>query len=150
MCIKYLGDSDSKSFKSILERKPYGDVKISKLECVGHVQKRMGARLRKLKKDMKGRKLSDNLPLHGRNRLTDGTINLLQTYYGLAIQRNVNNINAMKKAVWAIYFHRLSTQKTQMQSLCPKGADLWCKYNRALITENNTIIRIAFHKLLWE
>ncbi|GFV60306.1 hypothetical protein TNCV_3469421 [Trichonephila clavipes] len=34
----------------LLLKKPYGDsVPIEKAECVGHVQKRMGSRLRKLK-----------------------------------------------------------------------------------------------------
>ena len=48
---KYLGDGDSKGFMRVLESKPYGeDTNIEKLECIGHVQKRMGSRLRKLKK----------------------------------------------------------------------------------------------------
>lgn len=47
---EYLGDGDSKGFVTAMERKPYGnDFKITKLECVGHVQKRMGSRLRRLK-----------------------------------------------------------------------------------------------------
>ncbi|GFS70953.1 uncharacterized protein TNCV_2720081 [Trichonephila clavipes] len=47
---RYIGDGDSKTFLSIAEKKPYGDsVPIEKIECVGHVQKRMGSRLRKLK-----------------------------------------------------------------------------------------------------
>lgn len=47
---KYLGDGDSKGFANVLESKPYGeDVSISKQECVGHIQKRLGERLRKLK-----------------------------------------------------------------------------------------------------
>ncbi|KAJ8885598.1 hypothetical protein PR048_011796 [Dryococelus australis] len=38
--VLYLGDGDSKSFKTIEEMKPYGEcVQITKLECVGHVQK---------------------------------------------------------------------------------------------------------------
>ncbi|GFW22537.1 uncharacterized protein TNCV_3364491 [Trichonephila clavipes] len=46
----YIGDGDSKTFSSITASNPYGeDITVSKIECVGHVQKRMGTRLRKLK-----------------------------------------------------------------------------------------------------
>lgn len=63
---KYLGDRDSKRFQS----EPYGEnVEISKLECIGLVQKRMRTRLRK--RDMKGQKLSDAKVIGGRSRLTD-------------------------------------------------------------------------------
>lgn len=48
---QYLGDGDSKGFAHVLENNPYGeDVSISKLECVGQIQKRLGTRLRTLKK----------------------------------------------------------------------------------------------------
>lgn len=48
---RYLGDGDSKGFANVLENNPYGvDVNITKLECVGHVQKRLGSRLRRMKK----------------------------------------------------------------------------------------------------
>ena len=45
----YIGDGDSKTYSGILNAKPYGeDFLINKKECVGHVQKRMGKRLRDL------------------------------------------------------------------------------------------------------
>ncbi|GFV40183.1 uncharacterized protein TNCV_4462351 [Trichonephila clavipes] len=48
---KYLGDGDSKAFTSIVENKVYGDhCSVEKLECIGHVMKRMGTRLRRLRK----------------------------------------------------------------------------------------------------
>ena len=47
----FIGDGDAKTFAYLTELKPYGeDVEIIKHECVGHVQKRMGMALRKLKK----------------------------------------------------------------------------------------------------
>ncbi|XP_047001118.1 uncharacterized protein LOC124616773 [Schistocerca americana] len=52
--VEYLGDGDSNVFKSVNERKLYGELSIEKLECIGHIQKRMGSRLRKLVSDMKG------------------------------------------------------------------------------------------------
>lgn len=43
----YVGDDDSKTYSGIVAAKPYGDhFLIYKKECVGHVQKRMGTRLR--------------------------------------------------------------------------------------------------------
>ena len=46
-----LGDGDSKGFVAVLEDNPYGqNVKITKLECVGHVQKHVGCKLWRLKK----------------------------------------------------------------------------------------------------
>jgi len=65
--VKYTnyGDSDSKIYKAILDLKPYGDhVIIVKSESVGHVEKRMGTRLRNAKKTQKlgnKRKLTDVL-----------------------------------------------------------------------------------------
>ena len=57
---------------------PYGpEVAVQKEECVGHVQKRLGTALRKLKADMKGKKLADGKPLGGQGRLSDATIDKL-------------------------------------------------------------------------
>ena len=81
--VKYLGDSDSNAFNHVVESRPYGNnISISKLECIGHVQKRMGTQLRRLKT-----KLPDGKPLSGRGRLTDAVIDHLQVYYGKAIKR---------------------------------------------------------------
>ena len=40
---------DSSVFNTIKESKPYSDTIITKLECVGHVQKRLDTRCRKLR-----------------------------------------------------------------------------------------------------
>lgn len=98
--VKYLGDGDCNGFKKVSESKPYGDdIKIEKLECVGHVRKRMGTRLRKLKKDMKGLKLGDGKMQDGKKRLTNVEIDKLQEYYGLAISRAGSDLEAMKRNV---------------------------------------------------
>lgn len=132
----YLGDGDSKAFDQVCGLQVYGEgVSISKLECIGHVQKRMGSRLLKLKTDNKKKKLSDGKGLSGKNRLTNTEIKRIQNYYGLAIRRNVgNSVSEMSKAVWAIYFHKLSTDTIPQHGLCPTDDDTWCKYNKALLT----------------
>ena len=86
----FIGDGDSKGFTAVTNASPYGpDVAIEKEECVGHVQKRVGTNLRKLKKELSGKKLSDNKTIGGRGRLTDGMIDSLQNYlqHGSSSQR---------------------------------------------------------------
>ncbi|GFW55616.1 uncharacterized protein TNCV_120001 [Trichonephila clavipes] len=67
---QYLGDGDSNGFLTIKEAKVYGNTEVEKLECVGHVQKRMGTRLRNILKTSKGIKLSDGKNISGCGRLT--------------------------------------------------------------------------------
>ncbi|GFS87773.1 uncharacterized protein TNCV_4213851 [Trichonephila clavipes] len=94
------------AFTSIVENKVYGDhCSVEKLECIGHVMKRMGTRLRRLKTKMRGQKLSDGMPLCGRNRLTEAEIDRLQAYYGLAK-------DATKDA------HVLGTQPDSLNCVC--------------------------------
>ncbi|GFS69848.1 uncharacterized protein TNCV_3101561 [Trichonephila clavipes] len=83
--IKYIGDGDTKTFPELQRTAPYS---IEKVECVGHIQKRMGARLRKLKTMNRGKKLSDGKSISGKNRLTDKFIDTITTYYGNAIRQN--------------------------------------------------------------
>ncbi|GFX78987.1 uncharacterized protein TNCV_3912751 [Trichonephila clavipes] len=58
-CTKFWEDGDSRAYKAVNEMQPYGDIGIEKLECIGHVEKRMGTRLRGLKLKMKGKKLNN-------------------------------------------------------------------------------------------
>lgn len=83
---------------------------------------------------MRGQKLSDNKPISGKNRLTDSAIDHLQDCYGLAIRQNLENVEAMRKAVWALYFHTLSSNDNPNYGLCPAGPESWCKYNSGLVT----------------
>ena len=51
---EFIGDGDSKTFPNLVKAQPYGpDVEIKKLECIGHVGKRFGTRMRTLKTNMK-------------------------------------------------------------------------------------------------
>ena len=115
--IQYLGDGHNKAYNHV-SCKPYGaGVEITKMECVGHVQKRLGTRLRKLTADMRNKKLEDGKSLGGHGRLTKAEIDSLQRYYGEAIKRNKNNLEAMKKDVWATFFHKGSTDETSNHGL---------------------------------
>ncbi|GFU70796.1 uncharacterized protein TNCV_1575481 [Trichonephila clavipes] len=116
------------------KRKVYGNTEVEKLECVGHVQKRMGTRLRNILKTSKGIKLSDGKNISGRGRLTLKEVDSIQHYYGLAIRKNLSSVEDMKRAIWAIYFYKLSTEDN-LNTLCVllmriAGAG----YNRSIVT----------------
>ena len=51
--LTYIGGGDTKSFH-VIDANPYPGFLIKKAECVGHVQKRIGTRLRKFKKSEQG------------------------------------------------------------------------------------------------
>ena len=77
----FVDDGDSKAYPAILNANPYGpDKPVEKGECVGHVQKRVGGRLRKLKKEKGGEVLSDGKELGGIGRLNEKFINRLQNF----------------------------------------------------------------------
>ena len=125
----YVGDGDSKTFKSILDKHPYGEeFQVLKKECVGHVQKRMGTRLRNTKKEHKG--------IGGRGKLSDKLIGELSKYYGMAIRNNCDDVQKMKDAIMATFYHKCSTDDNLQHHLCPEGADSWCSWKKAKL-ENN-------------
>ena len=75
----YLGDGDSSSFNDVINSKPYSKygVELQKLECVGHIQKRVGNCLRERRKqNICGKKLT------GVGNLTNSSINTIQNYFG--------------------------------------------------------------------
>lgn len=132
--LEYLGDGDSKAYSEVCSTVPYGkNVKIQKIECVGHIQKRMGSRLKTLKQ--KKTVLPDGSKVGGKNRLTNVAILQIQEYYKLAILRNLSSVKEMQAAVWAEYFHLLSSDEKPQHSLCPGTEDTWCKFRKA--SQNN-------------
>ena len=62
----YIGDGDSKAYNDVVKADPYKGFRVMEGKCVGHIQKRVGSRLRKLKKEYGGIKLSDGKGLLGR------------------------------------------------------------------------------------
>lgn len=119
----YIGDGDSKTFKAILDLNPYGDDHVvMKRECVNHVEKRMGTRLRNLKKQKK---------LGGKGKLTDNLIKKITKYYGLAIMRNSDSVENMQRNIMATYWHLISTDENPKHQNCPAGGDSWCKFRVA-------------------
>ena len=65
-------------------------------ECIGHFQKRVGNRLRKLRKEKK---------LGGAKRLTNKKIDILQKYFGIALRNNIGDLEKMTNAITASVYH---------------------------------------------
>ena len=124
----YIGDGDSKAFSQVNSLRPYGGKSITKIECVGHVQKRMRTALPKLKSAKGKQKLSDGKTIGGASRLTGALIEKLQICYGLSICRNKDNLKKVHDKVWGGLFHSASTDKHPQHQYCPKGPDTWCKF----------------------
>ena len=116
--------------------------RVVKLDCIGHVQKRLGTALRELKKRTKG-KLSDGKAIGGRgHRLSVKTIDKLQEYYGKAIRGTVNrdavsasaineSVKKMMKGIWAVLYHcTIIPNSKDRHKFCPEGETSWCSYKR--------------------
>ncbi|GFV26361.1 uncharacterized protein TNCV_516381 [Trichonephila clavipes] len=96
------GDGDCKAFDAVKKKNIYGnEYPIEKLECIGHVMKRMGTRLRRLKAQLKGQILSD------------------------AVFRICGKLSG------PFFLHKLSTDEYPQHGFCPIGEDSWCGFKKA-------------------
>ena len=135
----YIGDGDSKACLDTVKNDAYSGTVVEKLECVGHIQKRVGNRLRNLRNTMKA-PLADGKTLKWRGRLTDKIINKLQNYYGLALRQSTGaTVYQLKKAVGAVLFHcsEASDLDTRHQ-MCPSSKDSCCKYQADKLNGTST------------
>ena len=124
----FIGDGDSSSFKSVVESAPY-DVPITKSDCIGYIQKRMGSGLRlivgknkEVECMLKNGKIVKGIS--GRGRLTLNIINKIQNYYGQAIRNNIGDLDGMVKDIKTILRHYSDEHDT-----CPADVTSWCKYH---------------------
>ena len=129
--INFIGDGDSKAYYEVVKANPCGDrYPVNKGECLGHIQKPVGSRLRKLKKEYDGKKLADGKTLRG--RLGDKEINKLQNYFGIAIRANWHSVTGMQKAIGAVVYHCSEANDPDARHMfCDKRQDTWCKYQKA-------------------
>ncbi|MCP4483313.1 MAG: hypothetical protein GY823_01950 [Flavobacteriaceae bacterium] len=135
----YVGDGDSSSYSTIANAKPYGpDIDIVKKECVGHVQKRLGTRLRKLKVSLGKKKLKDGKGIAGKGRLTNKLIDKMQNYYGLAIRQNPQDLNGMQNDIKAGLYHIASSESKPQHDMCPEGKDSWCGWQQDKANDTHT------------
>ena len=197
---KVISDGDLQTIAMLQESELYNkNVEITKYECVGHVQVRIGKHLRDAKwkiaalnkvarqellekekekkkekkkgqerrswrenrkgkrKGKRNRKVMEEVIGEGmkgevvekekkvkviKGVFSDKTIDLLQTYYGNAIHGNaihshVGDLEGMKRACWAVFYHSISTDDNPQHQCCPEGADSWCKYQHAVALQQD-------------
>lgn len=120
--VNYIGDGDSKTYNKIVEQI---SPEVKKKECVNHVEKRMGTKLRNCKKTKS---------LGGKGKLIAKLIKELIIYYDLAIHRHYDSLEHMRKAIWATFLHKCSTDEKPQHENCPTGEDSWCSWQKASTT----------------
>ena len=146
---EYLGDGDTNSYHDVVNSKPHDDIPVKKLECIGHIQKRVGARLLKVRKngDFKELYEDDDEESNSKKRkkkkslrLIDKDINKLQNYYGIAIRSSTGDIVwNLKKSIAAAFYHCCeATSLEQRHQFCPKTVSSWCKYQNDIINGTTT------------
>ena len=127
--VDFVGDGDCSSYGDVVKSKPYGvETVVRKVEYVGHIQKRMGGRLKRKKRDLKGKKLTDGKTIGGSGHLSDSLIDTFQRYYGKALRQNKGDLPGIEKAVKAIWHHYASTEDNPLHEYCPRGPGSWCKW----------------------
>ena len=140
---KFYGDGDSNGFNAV--ENVYEGVKVAKLKCIGHCQKHVGNRLRKLKKRVKGlggqvkQKEGGKViktKVKASRRLTDALIDKLQKYFGIALWSSAETVPGSKKALLASLFHVMSSEGNNFHSYCPVGTNI----NVILSTNINVIL----------
>ncbi|XP_041472696.1 uncharacterized protein LOC121421961 [Lytechinus variegatus] len=164
---KYMvSDGDSKSFNKV--REIYGTCEnklVEKLDCVGHVGKRMSNALDKVRKDIeKGEKLSDGKSVGGGKGWLTGTkdtgaIGRLSKFYRNAVRSNskvvikddkVKNkaVEKMQRAVLAVLYHEVKLPDNEVRhQYCPDGE--WCEYkNKGSMVDKDHHLDVAFLDLL--
>ena len=125
----FIGDGDTKSHSEVVAADPYPGTPVKKLECVGHVQKRCGTRLRNLKKLCKDKIIFDGKEVAVLQKLTHKCINKLQNCYGIAIRQTcqTGDVNIMRKGVGAVLYHYSEASDPESQhQFFPEGGTSWC------------------------
>lgn len=137
----FLSDGDSSAYTAVTKLNdgagPY-TVKVVKEECINHVKKRMGTRLRKLKNEKKEEittksgKIIKRSALGGKHQLTDTQINAFQRYYGKAIKDSIGTDTlTMKLKIMSGFYHAISRdgEGNYHHNFCDPS---WCIYKKAL------------------
>ena len=133
----FVGDGDSSAYTSVTKmnngKGPY-NVEVVKEECVNHVKKRMGTRLRKLKEETvtkKGKVIKRSV-VSGKHQLTDKQIDAFQRYYGKAIKDSVDtDALTMRLKVMSGFWHAISRdgEGNHHHNHCDPS---WCIFKKAV------------------
>ncbi|KYN05239.1 hypothetical protein ALC62_03858 [Cyphomyrmex costatus] len=128
---------------------------IFKKECVLHVKKRLYRRANEAKKQLAQirksakretakqlsvKKIKKGTKSTKKTKSVELTIKLMKElpiYFELAVRRHPESIEDMRNAIWATFYHKISSDDEPQHSRCPAGPDSWCKYRKA--EANNTL-----------
>ena len=114
--------------------------RVIKLDCIGHVQKRLGKALYEFQRT--ALKLEDGKPVKGRQgRLTKTAIEKMKRSYGKAIRNNVNKdinsveerdaaVQVMQTEIMAGLYHSLKLPNKERHKYCPNNS--WCRYKKKI------------------
>ena len=69
---------------------------------------------------------------HGDIRLIGVKATKLELYYVRALCSNVGNADTTRDVVWATLFHLTSTDADPHHTICPRGLDSWCCFNKSV------------------
>ena len=120
-----LGDGDAAVLSALNVLQPYGaDVAIVKQECINHISKRM---YRGLAAALKAPAVGGSLG--GKCKLTQVRMKKMSTYYRNAIVKHAPDVAAIRKAIWAIYYHSVSTIDEPRHEHCDVD---WCWWMQAM------------------
>ena len=130
-----ISDGDTATYAALCENVDYH---VEKEECINHVSKRLGTRLRKLKQEhvvekttKTGRTIRQSV-LGGKNKLTDSAIDHMSRYYSKAVRDNVGGtVEGMRNACLSGFQHVTSSDDCPSHENCEEGEDSWCFYNKA-------------------
>jgi hypothetical protein len=133
----FVGDGDSSAFNAVKELNPYPGVTVVKEECLNHVSKRLGSRLRNLKKNLKvpvttkKGKIIQRSVLAGKHGLTDSNIDKLQLHYGQNVRAHPagGSVEDLRKSIMATYYHARSNDVESYHADCSPS---WCWVKKAL------------------
>ena len=138
-----LGDGDAAVMSALNSLQPYGaDIAIEKHECINHMEKRMYKGLEKIVKetstkgkDTRGTKgkgtcgAKPKTSLSGKGKLTVTRMKAWAQYYRNAIVTHAPNVDATIQAIWAIFFHSVSTSDDPHHNRCSIE---WCFFKQAI------------------
>ncbi len=82
--------------------------------------------------------MSDKKKIGGKGRLTGKQIDDISGLYGKCIRDHPTSISDMTNAIWALYYHKKSTDEQPYHHLCDIK---WCKYLQAVEAGNPSLYK---------
>ena len=126
--VTFVSEGDSSSYRAVTALNdgagPYANIPVTKEKYVNLIAKRLGTRLRVLKKTTAGEFLTSawkkrkKAVLGGRHKLTDAVIDKLTLYFGKAIRDCImTSVGVMRSQALAGFYHATSSNKDDRDTM---------------------------------